>query len=368
MYVRPSASRSLFTTFTEDIGPDVFALDCQIHPNKSRILLNLSSYTIELCDTELRSLGSFAAHSDRITSAMFSPVNPDSFYSSSSDGTANCWDARSGSAPTATIKFDSDVFSLTVNQSDNLLVVGIENTVVFYDRRMLSGNVRQQSRLGAYADVHSDEITQLLFHPSHPNILASSGEDGLICLYDVSASEASEAAICIMNTDCTVNKFGFFGPNGEGMYSISSVETLSIWHHPSAQRLAFFTDIREQTGMDYLVDCIETSPEEELILLTGSHDGNMSVVAVNPSSYRLTGTKLQGHTSTIRSAGSVFYSTESSSKLGLITTSEDGLLQRYSNILPDHTDQFQSFPSTLGKRRADDDINHDRRKVGGGRL
>jgi WD40 repeat protein len=347
-------------------GPDIFALDCSIHPDRTRLLLNLSSYSVNICDTELRSQVLIPCHSDRITASAFSTLNNEIFYTSSSDGTAKSWDLRSGLSPTATITFDSDVFAMTVNQSDNLLVLGVESSIIFYDRRMLSGDVKNQSRLGTYSDVHSDDLTQLCFHPSFPNILGSSGEDGLLCLYNIGASEASEAAISIMNTGCSISKFGFFGPNGEGVYSISSIETLSIWHHPSAQRLAAFNDIRDSTGADYLIDCVEVSPDEELLLLTGKHNGEMNAIAVSSSSYRPTGTLLQGHSSTVRSICPVKYTVDNTIKLGLLSTGEDGILSRYSNILPDSTDQNQKTPNALGKRRAEENITNSSKKFASG--
>jgi WD40 repeat protein len=350
----------------EESGPDIFALDCTIHPNRSRLLFNLSSFSVNICDTELCLQALIPCHSDRITASAFSVLNNDIFYTSSSDCTAKSWDLRVGLAPTSTVSFDSDVFAMAVNQFDNLLVLGVESSIIFYDKRMLSGNVRNQLRLGTYSDVHSDDLTQLQFHPSFPNILASSGEDGLLCLYNIGASEGSEASISIMNTDCPISKFGFFGPKGEGVYSISSIETFSIWHHPSAQRLATFNDIRDSTGAEYLIDCVEVSPDEELLLLTGKHNGEMNVIAVSPNSYHPTGTLLQGHSSMVRSICPVKYSVDNSTKVGLLSTGEDGTVARYSNILPDSTDQNQRVPNVLGKRRAEESISNSSKKLATG--
>ena len=73
-----------------------------------------------------------------------------------------------------------------------------------------------QWRLGEYGDIHSDIVTQLKFHPSHPSILASGGEDGLVCMYDVATDSGDEAVLSILNTDAPVRKLGFFGPSQEG--------------------------------------------------------------------------------------------------------------------------------------------------------
>ena len=56
-----------------------------------------------------------------------------------------------------------------------------------------------------------------------------------------------------------------------GVYSLSSVETASVWHIPSAQRVGQFGDIRERMGVDYLVDCWDFPGT--LCLLAGTYGG-----------------------------------------------------------------------------------------------
>lgn len=340
MIVRPGNLQTVASSASA--VSDEFAIDCSWSADKSKLLLNVSTFEIEVRDAELRRQLRFSAHSDRITAACFSRQSSDLIYTSSADCTVKTWDTRLGSNPSAIIKFETDVFALTSNNMDNLLVVGVENNVVFYDRRMLQGNVNSRNCLGVYSDVHTNEITQLVFHPSHHHLLASSAEDGLICMYNVGTAEAGDAVVSIMNTDCTVNKFGFFGPNGDGLYSISSIETLSIWHHPSAQRLYSFDDIRDTTGVDYLIDCFETSADEELFLFAGSHTGEIDIIGVQPSSYRTLGTRLIGHTSTIRAICPVPTLSPGGKGLAAVSVGEDGKICSYNNVVNDPSDSNQA--------------------------
>ena len=105
MIVRPSATRSVYTTVDEESGPDIFALNCIIHPDRSRLLLNLSSFSVNICDTKLCLKALIPCHSDRITANTFSVLNNDLFYTSSSDCTAKSWELRVGLTPTSTMSF-----------------------------------------------------------------------------------------------------------------------------------------------------------------------------------------------------------------------------------------------------------------------
>jgi hypothetical protein len=51
----------------------------------------------------------------------------------------------------------------------------------------------------------------VLFHPTRPAVLASGSEDGLVCLYDTGVAQADEALGTILNAECAVRDFKFFG-------------------------------------------------------------------------------------------------------------------------------------------------------------
>jgi hypothetical protein len=117
-----------------------------------------------------------------------------------------------------------------------------------------------------------------------------------------------DAVLSICNTECPVRQIGFFGNGLEGVFSLSTVETASCWHFPSSQRIGEFSTIREDFGVDYLVDCWGSDSDPNgLFMAIGSHDGEMKVCSVDPSGlipqYVLpasSATNPNGHSDTIR--------------------------------------------------------------------
>eukprot|EP01034_Spumella_vulgaris_P023250 gene23250-29455_t len=185
--------------------------------------------------------------------------------------------------------------------SDSLLAAGCESSILFYDIR--GGSVVQNKRhtkLAEYSDVHSDLITQLKFNPSSPHLLTSASEDGLICVMDTGTSEAEDAVVSILNTECPTRRFGFFGENNENVFALSTVETASFWHFPSAQRLAHFPSIRETMEVEYLVDCVYEPSTDKLCVLAGDYSGNGVLAEVDPEGCREIARLSGGHVSTIR--------------------------------------------------------------------
>lgn len=74
------------------------------------------------------------------------------------------------------------------------------------------------------------------------------------------------------------------------MYCLSSIETASVWHIPSAQRIGLFGDIRERLGLDYLVECWELAGS--LCLLAGTNDGKGLILSLQVLHHYSTDTKV----------------------------------------------------------------------------
>lgn len=88
----------------------------------------------------------------------------------------------------------------------------------------------------------------------------------------------------ICNTESPVRQLGFFGSEQEGLFALSTVETASCWHFPSSQRIGQFPSIREDFGVDYLVDCWgSVSDPNGLFMAVGYHSGQVQVCSVDPS-------------------------------------------------------------------------------------
>jgi hypothetical protein len=93
-----------------------------------------------------------------------------------------------------------------------------------------------------------------------------------------------DAVVSICNTEAPVRQLGFFGSGQEGIYGISTVETVSCWHFPSSQRIGVFSSIREDFSADYVVDCWGGKTDSnELFMAIGTHSGQAQICSVDPS-------------------------------------------------------------------------------------
>lgn len=279
-----------------------YVFDVKLSCDHKSLIVSSSDKAIHLYDLEsFEFRRRISAHKDRISNIVCSRRSPTVLWTSSDDKTVKCWDLTSTSMaenkPSLTFRFEEEIQAFAVNQDDTLLAVGIGCDIHFFDVRK-AANVKitnvmalgtlKSCELGSYSDVHSDIVTQLEFSPNQQNILLSGAEDGLICAFDTAADESEEAVVSILNIGCPIRKFGFFGPNFEGIYALSTVETASFWHYPSAQRLANFEDLREKLSVDYLVDCSFDTSFAKLQLLTGRYDGNGSLITILPGEYEPT--------------------------------------------------------------------------------
>ena len=246
------------------------------------LVVSLSDMSIQHLDASTGALLSrFSAHRDRINTIELSSVNPGLVLSASSDKTVALWDLRTPAAQTvARLMLPDEVLSASLGAGDALVAAACGQSVDFFDFRAVPTTGRSQSSkpIGSYADAHTDVVTQVKFHPLQSSVLLSAAEDGLICSFDTAAAADESAVLSVLNTDCPVRRFGFFGPELQGLYCLSTVETASVWHWGSALRLGSFPDVRERLAVDYLVDCIYCPAGSGTSTVTGAGAGAVSGV------------------------------------------------------------------------------------------
>jgi WD40 repeat protein len=90
-------------------------------------------------------------------------------------------------------------------------------------------DIRKNELVKTLDQVHSDDITQIQFHPKHSNYLISSSMDGIINLYDLNQMNEDDIIISTTNTESSIHRIGFFGPLFEYIYCLSHMETLTLW-------------------------------------------------------------------------------------------------------------------------------------------
>lgn len=289
--------------------------------------LILSNYS------DLSEITRFQAHQSTINRIETSKVHPNLLFSAGDDKKVCGWDTRCFTRPSLFITNSEEFHAVSVGVNGTLLAASTDATIRFYDIRFFNGSRTTEHQrahnLGKYSDVHSDMITQLKFHPTRDHILTSAAEDGLIATYDTSTAAEEDAIQTILNTECPVGRFDYFGVDYEGIYSLSTVETLSFWHYPSAQRVGHFPRIREDLQADYLVDCFSVPNTNDIYLLAGDHSGKAVVVQMEPTSFKTMGYLEGGHAASIRCCHAAFTSPvgpNGAGNLRIVTGGEDSRL------------------------------------------
>ena len=69
-------------------------------------------------------------------------------------------------------------------------------------------------------------------------------------------------------------------PFTEFCYALTAIETLSLYHVEESQCIAEFPDPREVLQADYVVGATYHSTLQQLVLLTGSDEGVLSLASV----------------------------------------------------------------------------------------
>ncbi|XP_031618501.1 WD repeat-containing protein 89 [Contarinia nasturtii] len=89
-----------------------------------------------------------------------------------------------------------------VNADDSVLSIGTEQHEG--EANLLLFDVRKVSSLAVYSDSHRDDLTQIHFHPSKSNILASGSVDGLINVFNILESNEDDALENSLNTESSI--------------------------------------------------------------------------------------------------------------------------------------------------------------------
>jgi hypothetical protein len=181
-------------------------------------------------------------HRDRIHDLIW--VSENVILSSSEDSTARCWDVRTGAYELSVRVSRGPIFSADLQGT--ALAVGGERAVNLFDTR------RPNSAVASAHDMHSEEITQVRFHPQREGYLLTGSVDTNINCFDLSQlGGASELEDCIDNTLPTeqpVLKMGFFGPNNSFLYSVSPVATVTLWNIDECELVGQFNSIRDDVN------------------------------------------------------------------------------------------------------------------------
>ncbi|KAG8561185.1 hypothetical protein GDO81_015279 [Engystomops pustulosus] len=285
--------------------------------NSQTVAILCSDKTIRLYNKEtMTCLQEYNARPDVLSGVRFSHTNGNLVFSACSDGTVKLWDARSSGPGAVQVYtgYPSNVFiSFDVSCNDLVVCAGTEKVesdafLVFWDGRYIA-NTESKEPLGAYSESHNDDVTQVRFHPTNPSLVATGSTDGLVNVFDINENNEDDALTSTCNSDSSVNMIGWAGRDFKQVYCLTHDEGFLWWDiaqvdTEEAITLCKVDDMREHVSechVDYLVDGFYHEKQNTLLLLGGSHNGDISLFKCNKGQVTHLKNLAGGHTATVRS-------------------------------------------------------------------
>ncbi|KAH6692331.1 WD domain-containing protein [Plectosphaerella plurivora] len=192
------------------------------------------------------------------------------------NGTVALWDLRQGASRAQVAQFqaaDAPILALACDSGSNAVAIGTEfqnhqASINLWDVRA-SPTQRIQ-----YNEVHSDDITELRFHPTQaPNILLSGSTDGLVNVYDTRITDEDEVVVQTLNCG-SVHHAAFLGASE--VYTLSHDEKFAVFNldegYEKGTPVADFGDVREELRCQYVANVTTKTDGSGAIVGVGSQD------------------------------------------------------------------------------------------------
>lgn len=293
------------------------------------------SHTIKVYDQDtFCSAVTLEGHSDTITNIMFDKNEKDFLWSSSMDGTLRLWDISAGGSGKEVFKSEQGITCFDINSTGKLLSLALEQDSDSLDvviHFMDIGDVNAISSLDVLAtfdDVHSDDVTKVLFHPQKEKVLFTASMDGLVSVLDLYLSSSFDEDICLLrtlNVETSISNFGFFGPSNEFIFVLTHIETLQLWDFNDAELILGLTDVRKKITdspytIDYIIDCVYHETSQRLFLVGGTNSGTVNLFHVNLETLEPVQSLSCGHSEVVRCL------IQNEKKDALFSGAEDGMI------------------------------------------
>jgi len=127
---------------------------------------------------------------------------------------------------------------------------------------------------------HSEDVTELKFHPFDQTKLFSGSTDGLISIVDLSIPKSDDALISVLSFNETISGFEFVGKRGEYVAAWSTDEVFMLWDIAECTEIYKEDDIKKVGNgcHDYYITA--KYENDTLSLATGSKDGEVDILKV----------------------------------------------------------------------------------------
>ncbi|KAJ3133392.1 WD repeat-containing protein 89 [Physocladia obscura] len=278
-------------------------------------ILNTGSAVGDLCGLHTRNNSHIATNN---TVSENAGSNNAILFVAGRAGVVSVFDLRVDSSLTPSLVLPSfaaaPLVSLACNASGSVLAAGAELAEKAGPdgediASLLMWDIRNAAApLAHFIDSHSDDITQLRFHPFKDELLISGSTDGLINLYELTPTLNEEDSLYQVIKANSINKLGFFGPQYEYIFAQTHIETFSLYKFENGDVVKEFGDCRRNVAgfsvgpIEYLVDSAYDENTGRLYIVAGRQDGNMAVLNVGLDDMELVYTLNGGHRDIVRCA------------------------------------------------------------------
>ncbi|CAL8298072.1 unnamed protein product [Arctogadus glacialis] len=300
-----------------------YLLDVSLQPGAAGtssgdvLAVSCSNHRLHLHNKEtLSPLGEFRGHTAPICGVTFAHASPDLLFSGSADGTVRAWDARRpGSQAVQEFRGDpAHRFSgVGVNAADVVVCAGTEQLdeesfLVFWDARAAG-----KALLGVYSESHSDDVTQVSFHPRDKDRLATGATDGLVNVFDLRRGGEEDALLATCNSGSSAGAVRWAGPGLDRLLCLTDSDGLHLWdlgRLDTEEPLALYStpDARTLTplegggSVDYLVGGQWLEGAQRLLVVGGTSEGAIHLMECTERGLELLSSPPQGagHTAVVR--------------------------------------------------------------------
>ncbi|XP_035263968.1 WD repeat-containing protein 89 [Anguilla anguilla] len=276
-----------------------------------------SNRSVVLHDSHTLSLqGEFKGHSGAVCGVRFAHSSSGLLFSGSADGTLCAWDVRCpGSQAVQVFQSSSShsFCSFDISCNDVVLCAGTEQVeedsfLVFWDARMAK---ERDGVLGVYSESHSDDITQVRFHPRDPDRLASGSTDGLVNVFDLGHGSEEDALLATCNSGSSVSAVCWAGKEYGRLLCLSHDEGLHLWdlaHMETEEPLTVLSipdarcssSLSGDSALDYFVGGAWVEQEERLLVIGGTIRGELHLFDCSDQGLELRKSLQGGHSATVR--------------------------------------------------------------------
>ncbi|XP_052871805.1 WD repeat-containing protein 89, partial [Anopheles cruzii] len=216
---------------------------CGLHLSQSydstKLAVGLSRKTLQLYDVRENgeihlANGTLGQFESGIRGVRFFNGDPHSLLCCTESGDVFLYDVRTGTGPVHRFEDTSEGGKKTmtccdINQNDRVLCASSE-VQKNGDTFLLFFDVRQRKYLRCYWECHSDDITNVRFHPTNPDLVASGSVDGLVNVFNISHPTEDDALKYCFNVETAINSIAWHADPTGGRDVIACVTTTNDLH------------------------------------------------------------------------------------------------------------------------------------------